>query len=1111
MNYLKSIKFLVFFVLFHLNSYTQNIVINEVVSSNSLVNTDEDGSYEDWIELYNSGTESVNLNGYGLSDNNNLFKWVFPNKTIAAGDYLLVWCSNKNRTNPELPLHTNFAISAAGETITLTHPLGTIVDQLPAISIPSNFSYGLNSSNVYSFFSSPTPGSINSSEFYNQILSDPVFSVDSGFYNQGFTLNISHADPTATIIYTIDGSEPSIENLNGTTYFFKNAYKEFPENPGGTLVEGEFETLSYTAPLIVNNRTPQPNKVSTIPTAYFNNQYYIPSSPIFKGTVIRAKVVKTGALSSKTITKNYYITPQAENTFTLPVVAISLDENLLFDYENGIHVPGKDFDDWRLLNPVGDATFSDANYKRSGDDWEVKGNFSYFINGNEVLNQDVGVRIHGGFTRVLPNKSLRLYARSEYGSSSFNHPFFTDVSDESFKRLILRNSGNDAYSTYFRDAFIQKTVKHLNFDTQAYQPTVVFLNSEYWGLLNLRERYDKHYFNRVYGIEETELDFLEYNGYLVQEGDYFHYDSMLNFIENNSLSQESNYNYVTTQLDPENFIDYFSTEIYIRNTDWPGNNIEFFRKKTVAYQPDAPYGQDGRWRWVLKDTDFGFGGGGGEFSYLHNTLDHATAENGDEFSNPAWSTFLLRKLLENSNFKNQFINRFADLMNTTFLPARVKNIIDEMKEGIEDEIGAHRQRWNDGTVSQWNNSIEVMKTFAEERPTHQRNHILSQFSINNTINATLDVSSVEHGSIKINTIEIKDGTPGIVGNPYPWTGIYFESIPVKLKAIASPGYTFSHWSGASNSTDEEIIITPTTDFSIQAHFIEGGITPQSETIYFWLMDNNIVNDTPLQSIEATFEENGTASLVFNSCLVGYPFVSGDPNWRKASMERRNSPTEINYRPEANDNIPFANVTMRAIQVKQPFQNNGLENNMQFNFSTVGYKSIKFAFAAKDEGAADAIIVEYALNYSSPVWIPLDTFSIGANYALFESDLSGILAANNNPNLTIRLRFSGTNMTADDGNRVTFNNISVEGVQEDLTIEQPQLQDVYIYPNPFQDQVYLSNSNDIYDFKLYSIDGKLIKFGIIKDGKLNLMQLSYGIYLLQLQNNDFTKTIKLIKK
>lgn len=1110
----KTIYLIVFLFLFF-NIKAQNLVINEIITSNSTINTDEDGSYEDWIELYNTSNETVNLLNYGLSDNaNQLFIWIFPSITMQPGEHLLIWCSNKNRTNPELPLHTNFAISAGGETVTLTYPNGTIADQIPPIVIPQNFSYGRapSGSSTFLTFQEPTPGTLNPSEGTADELSAPLFSVNSGFYNDVFTLTLTHPDPLVTILYSLDGSEPKLENMDGKTYLYKNQYEEIPGQETGDLLEESFATLTYTNPIEVIDRSVLPNKLASISSTFHQTPYYFPNQPIFKGTVVRAKAYKEGALSSETITQTYFISPEGSNRFSIPVVSISLDEEHFFDYENGIHVAGKDFDDWRIENPTVNAFWSNANFQRSGDETEKTAHFSYFDNGNEIINQNMGVRIHGGFSRFAPNKSLRLYARSEYGNSTFNHSFFEDSPYSSFKRLILRNSGNDVATTYFRDAFIQKTVNHLNFDTQAYQPVITFLNGEYWGILNIRERFDKHYFERVYNIVEGELDFLEYNGFLVQEGDYDHYASMLGFIESNNLSQDANFNYVNTQMDTENYTDHFIANIYARNTDWPHNNIEFWRKRTEQYDPDAPYGQDGRWRWVLKDTDFGFGADGGPQSYEHNTLAFATAVGGDVNSNPEWSTLILRKLLENNSFKNNFINRFADLLNTTYLPERVIDIINEMKNGVEDEIVEHGQRWNSiYSLQFWNSNIDVMIEFSNQRPAHQRNHILQKFSINSTINATLDVSSAEHGSIKINTIEIKDGTPGIVGNPYPWTGIYFESIPVKLTAIASPGYTFSHWSGASNSTEEQIIITPSTDFSIQAHFIEGGVTPQSETIYFWMMDNNIVNDTPLQSIDATFEESGTASLVFNSCLVGYPFASGHPSWRKASMERRNSPTELNYRPEANDNIPFANVSMRAIQVKQPFQNNGFENNMQFNFSTLGYKSIKFAFAAKDEGAADAIIVEYALNYLSPVWVPLDTFSIGANYALFESDLTGILAANNNPNLAIRLRFSGTNMTADDGNRVTFNNISVEGVQDDLTIEQPQLQAIYMYPNPFEDHVYLSNSNEMYDFKLYSIDGKLIKSGAIKDGKLNLQQLSKGIYLIQLQNNDFIKTIKLVKK
>jgi hypothetical protein len=551
----------------------------------------------------------------------------------------------------------------------------------------------------------------------------------------------------------------------------------------------------------------------------------------------------------------------------------------------------------------------------------------------------------------------------------------------------------------------------------------------------------------------------------------------------------------------------------VRNTDWPGNNIEFFRKKTSEYLPNAPYGQDGRWRWILKDTDFGFGGEGGASAHLHNTLAFATAENGPPWPNPAWSTLLFRKLLENEEFKIQFINRIADLMNSTFMPARLNQLIDDLKAAIEPEIFKHRQRWSLGSMAEWNNHVQIMKDFANQRSWNQRIHIRQQFGISNNINVTLSVSDDNHGFIQMNSIEILETTPGINTNPYPWTGTYFNQIPLKIKAVAKPGFEFSHWSGHSNSTEQEITITPNSSFSLTANFVPSNEPLPKETLYFWLMNNNIANDTPLLDINSTFQssENGSAQLFFDSCLEGYPFASDHPNWRKASMERRNSPTHINYRPEANNDIPFENVSMRAIQIKQPFQNNDLENMMRFHVSTQSYKDIKFAFAVKDEGAADTIMVEYALDANEPTWTPINTFSLSEEYQVFESDLSGILEANNNPDLAFRIRFDGTNMTADNGNRVTFNNISVEGVLDDLSVENPIAQDIFLYPNPFEDFVYLNNSNQVYDYQLFSMEGKMIQSGKMQEGKLDLRNLFRGIYVLQLTNQDFTKAFKIVKR
>lgn len=454
---MKKNTLLFFSVLFlFFSSYAQNVVINEIITSNTTVITDDDGSYEDWVELYNPGTEAVNLEGYGLTDlPSNPYQWVFPAYWIEPGEHLLIWCSDKNRTDINFPLHTNFKISSGGEVITLTKPNGEIADSYSAIIIPQNFTYGrqTDGSSTLVYFPQPTPGASNNSVTgYTQVLDPPTFSVNGGFFTENLNLIISHPDPEVTIIYTTDGSDPDINNLNGTTYQYKNEYPyELGSLPVDTFFTKSFQSNQYVNPITIVDRTSEPNDISTISTTFDSDpSYYIPDFNIFKGTVVRARAYKTGALTSKIITQSYFVSPEGANRFSIPVISLSLDENKLFDYNDGIYVAGVDYDNWRVQNPdIEPLYYSDSNYDRSGDASERIGHFNYFVNGNEVLNQQVGIRINGGGSRAFQNKSLRLYARPELGAGSFNYPIFPNENFNSYKRLVLRNSGNDFFNTYY--------------------------------------------------------------------------------------------------------------------------------------------------------------------------------------------------------------------------------------------------------------------------------------------------------------------------------------------------------------------------------------------------------------------------------------------------------------------------------------------------------------------------------------------------------------------------------------------------------------------------------------------------------------------------------------
>lgn len=1112
------------FLLFVTNTvFGQTLVINEVMSTNTSVVTDDDDEYQDWIELYFNGPEAINLEGYGLSDDVALpYKWVFPEYWIEPGDHLVIWCSDKNRTDINNDLHTNFKISSGGEIISLTHPNGTLTDSFPAVLIGNDISYGrpTDGATTLVYFLEPTPWESNTTQAYTEVLAAPTVSVPSGFFTTGFSVSLAHPDPTVTLIYSVDGSDPELTNLAGTNYNYKNSYIELPGQTSGPLLQNNYRSFSYSTPISIVNRTNQPNDLAKISSTYHQTPEYIPTTDVFKGTVVKVRAFKAGTIPSPIVSKTYVVSPQGTSRFTLPVISLSLTESKFFDYDNGIYVAGKDFDEWRALNPtlVADENIinednANANYIRRGSATEQVGNLSYFVNGNEVLNQNVGIRINGGNSRNVQSKALRLYARSEYGADKFNYPFFADETLTSFKRLVLRNSGQDFYSTLFRDALCQDLVKKLNVDTRANQPTIVMVNGEYWGILNLRERYDDKYFTSMYGIQEEELDFLK-DDLTADTGDNDHYFAMTDYLEANSLSSQANYNYITTQLDPENFRDYNISNIYCQNTDWPGWNTVFYRKRTAAYEPTAPYGQDGRWRAAMNDLDDGFGNypEGSD----HNTLAFATATGIFDYPNPEWSTLVLRRLLENDGFKLNFINRFADLLNTYFLPSRVVGEINRYKNRIQPEIQEHINRWKSPEdVESWEDySVQGMIDFANTRPNNQRQHIRSKFGISGDITATLAVDDMSHGYIKINTIEINETTPGVSANPYPWTGIYFKNIPVTLKAIPLPGYVFSHWSGDSMSTDAEITMTTAANFSVTANFILSDEPGAEEPIYFWVFDGTVANNIPLTSLNSTFEVPTEAVLAYQSCLVGYPFDGTSPNWRKASMERRNSPTSMNYIPEANNNIPFATADVKGIQIKQPFTNNGLENTMVFNLSSLGYGDLKFAFAAKNELAADGLIVDYSVAAGSPNWITTglsaSSFVLTAEYQLFTVDFSNVAAADNNANLKIRIRFTGSNMTEDLGNRVTFNNISVHGVALALTLPENQVVDFTVYPNPTNTVINVAHAYSSVQFTLYTLEGKVIQSGELETARINVEKLPQGLYLLQLTAEGKSVIKKIIK-
>lgn len=781
--------------------YAQSIVINEVMASNGSTIADEDGDYEDWIELLNVSDTEISLMGYGLSDDyNNPFRWVFPDIVIGAGEFLLVWASGKDRSVPGGELHTNFSIASAGEEIILTRPDGILVDELPPTPIPRDISYGRqpDGTDDWFYFKEPTPADSNTTEPYLGILDPPVFSHEGGFYSSPFDLYIEAGHPDSEIYYSLDGSEP-----------------------GDT-------SLYYTGSVYVYERDDIPNDISEIPTNIDYN-WQPPGGQINKIMVVRARTFRDGYIPSETVTHSYVVDPAGANRYTFSVVSLATHRDNFFDDEIGIYVPGIHY----VPNPE-HPWHQQGNFTQRGIEWERPVHFEYFgLDGIGGLYQNAGVRIHGGASRSSAQKSLRLYSRSRYEHDWFEYPFFIDKDIPRVKRFILRNSGQDWQYTMLRDVMMQQLVRELDLDYQAYRPVIVFLNGEYWGIHNLRERIDKYYLETNYGVDPENVDLLTGN-MVVIEGDNYHFNNLRSFLSDNDITDPDNYAYVRTQMEFRNFIDYNTSQIYIRNTDWPANNNDYWRPRTP----------EGRWRWILYDTDFGFGRDGGPNAYLHNTLAFATAENSDHWANPPWATFMLRTLLQNEEFKIQFVNRFADLLNTLFLPERVIALIDTLQEMYEPEIEEHQHRWYPNhTPTRWLNQINVMRTFAEKRPQPVREHIMNHFGLSGMDTVTVKMDDLDKGNVLVNSVHLdhKNLTFNDSLNVYYWNGIYFRDVPVTVIAEPSPGYFFAGWDGYESESD-----------TIQI-YLEENITLRPQ--FFPSIPPGIMNPDPFDLSEGSYEFN----------------------------------------------------------------------------------------------------------------------------------------------------------------------------------------------------------------------------------------------------------------
>lgn len=673
----------------------QSLRLNEVMSLNKSTFPSFENEYHDWVEIVNSTNTTIQLGSYALSDDMDE-AWEFPDSTIQPGEFIIVYCSGESDDVIESELHADFKISSSGESLYL-YEANTIVDQVEIPQLNDDQAYGRDvDGNGLWRIQTPTPSYSNTNSV---ALNHLFFSKESGFYQENVSLVISDINQNDTILYTLDGSRP---------------------------VYGGEATYVYNSPILLVSRNGTPNFYSMIQTSPANGNYpwNEPSDQINKGSVVRAISFRNNQYNSELKESVYFVNENNEFDYSIPVVSLIVDSLDLFDFNTGILVPGVHYEETELKS---------GNYFQKGRDWEKDVYFEYFDStGQRKLAQNAGLRIHGNLSRSFPQKSFRLYARDDYGDKYFDYPFFSSRDQNEYERLIVRNSYS-GHGVAFRDMLIHDLVKDANLDVMAGQPSVLFLNGEYWGMFDIRERPGKHYYHNKHGANKDSIDHI-FGWGQVLDGSISEYSEMKSFVIQNDMSIEENYSQLSELIDIDNYITYMVTEIYLNNTDWPSNNIEYWKQK----------GNNHKWRWQLVDLDAAM-----KIERVDiNTLEHATGEPPSNF-NVKWSIEIFNSLLESDQFKNAFISKFIEMVNTTFDPDRVVSYIDKYEAIYINEIHAHMERWgNPNSLSSFKEKINGMREFAVARPCITKSHLVEFFDID-TMNIACDPTAIKAEEISV--------------------------------------------------------------------------------------------------------------------------------------------------------------------------------------------------------------------------------------------------------------------------------------------------------------------------------------------------------------------------
>jgi hypothetical protein len=424
---------------------------------------------------------------------------------------------------------------------------------------------------------------------------------------------------------------------------------------------------------------------------------------------------------------------------------------------------------------------------------EIPALITYYTKDNEkIFSTTAGIRLSGIFIRKLPQKSIAVeFSTKEFQSDKVFYNIFPNRDYDRVRGFVLRAHGNPMGLTFFKDAMMNESVDEFtDLEYSGYVPVVVYINGQYQGLHNLREKKDKDYLKSLHDLSGSDIEVFDVDGG-VNAKPNADWEEMIAYANTNDLSRAEHYNWINERIEIDNFIDYHICHMYYSNTDWPKANVKVWRPK------------GGKWRWMFFDCDRGFMNVNFDMIEHNVGKDQWAARRNDEKVDERLnkSTVLIRGLMTNKEFAAKFVRRYQDLLNTAFTQARLNALVETCADRIRPEVNHHITYWKDiknehtyqyvKTIDEWNQNVAGMGTFIKQRPGYVWKHLEDKFELGGHAPATIQIANPEGGYVMVNSMKIDQAS---------FTGDYFKDLPIDLNAYPKEGYVFSHWEGISEKS-----------------------------------------------------------------------------------------------------------------------------------------------------------------------------------------------------------------------------------------------------------------------------------------------------------------------